>query len=120
MKRLLLYVAAIMFGSFIAQAQPAVELHDVTAAITDSVRIVPNFSLGDTRTYLATFTNHYNDQFDESNSAEYRFTVESVDQDHYGIFFYLDKMQYEMPENIPTTQAKMLLDMFQDKGREDH
>lgn len=115
MKQILLYVAA-MLGSLIAQAQPAVEFHDVTAAITDSVRIVPNFSLGDTRTYLATFTNHYNDQFDESNSAEYRFTVESVDQDHYGIFFYLDKMQYEMPENIPTTQAKMLLDMFQDKG----
>lgn len=115
MKQILLYVAT-MLGSLIAQAQPAVEFHDVTAAITDSVRIVPNFSLGDTRTYLATFTNHYNDQFDESNSAEYRFTVESVDQDHYGIFFYLDKMQYEMPENIPTTQAKMLLDMFQDKG----
>ena len=115
MKQILLYVAIIL-GSLIAQAQPAVEFHDVTAAITDSVRIVPNFSLGDTRSYLVTSTNRYNDQFDESNSAEYRFTVESVDQDHYGIFFYLDKMQYEMPENIPTTQAKMLLDMFHDKG----
>ena len=115
MKRILLYVA-IMFGSLIAQAQPAVEFHDVTAAITDSVRIVPNFSLGDTRSYLVTSTNRYNDQFDESHSAEYRFTVESVDQDYYGIFFFLDKMQYEMPENIPTTQAKMLLDMFHDKG----
>ena len=115
MKRFILYVA-IMFGSLIAQAQPAVEFHDVTAAITDSVRIVPNFSLGDTRSYLVTSTNRYNDQFDESHSAEYRFTVESVDQDYYGIFFFLDKMQYEMPENIPTTQAKMLLDMFHDKG----
>ena len=53
MKRFILYVA-IMFGSLIAQAQPAVESHDVTAAITDSVRIVPNFSLGDSRSYRAT------------------------------------------------------------------
>ena len=115
MKRILFYVA-IMFGSLIAQAQPAVEFHDATAAIGDSVRIVPKFALGDSRSYLVTSTNYYNDQFEGSNSAEYRFTVESVDQDHYGIYLFMDKMQYEMPENILTTQAKMLLDMFHDKG----
>ena len=94
MKEFLLF-AAFLIGSLAVQAQNAVEFHDVTAAITDSVRIVPNFSLGDTRTYLATFTNHYNDQFDESNSAEYRFTVESVDQDHYGMFMTLDNFAYD-------------------------
>ena len=43
MKEFLLF-AAFLIGSLAVQAQPAVEFHDVTAAITDSVRIVPKFA----------------------------------------------------------------------------
>ena len=115
MKRILLYVA-IMFGSLIAQAQPAVEFHDVTAAITDSVRIVPKFNVGDTRTYLVTNTTCLAGAYKDSTSVEYRFTVESVDEDHYAIYFIANNMQYEMPKEIPETETKKILDFFCDKG----
>ena len=92
MKRILLYVA-IMFGSLIAQAQPAVEFHDVTAAITDSVRIVPNFSLGDTRSYRATVKTVM--ARSDSSSVDYHMKVESVDSDHYGMFLILDNFVYD-------------------------
>lgn len=92
MKRILLYVA-IMFGSLIAQAQPAVEFHDVTAAITDSVRIVPNFSLGDTRSYRATVKTVM--ARSDSSSVDYHMKVESVDSDHYGMFLTLDNFVYD-------------------------
>ena len=115
MKRILLYVA-IMFGSLIAQAQPAVEFHDVTAAITDSVRIVPMFNVGDTHTYLVTNTTCLAGAYKDSTSVEYRFTVESVDEDHYAIYFIANNMQYEMPKGIPETETKKILDFFCDKG----
>ena len=92
MKRFILYVA-IMFGSLIAQAQPAVEFHDVTAAITDSVRIVPNFSLGDTRSYRATVKTVM--ARSDSSSVDYHMKVESVDSDHYGMFLILDNFVYD-------------------------
>ena len=92
MKRFILYVA-IMFGSFIAQAQPAVESHDVTAGITDSVRIVPNFSLGDSRSYRATVKTVM--ARSDSSSVDYHMKVESVDSDHYGMFLTLDNFVYD-------------------------
>ena len=92
MKRILLYVA-IMSCSLIAQAQPAVEFHDVTAAITDSVRIVPNFSLGDTRSYRATVKTVM--ARSDSSSVDYHMKVESVDSDHYGMFLILDNFVYD-------------------------
>ena len=92
MKQILLYVAMLL-GSFIAQAQNAVEFHDVTAAITDSVRIVPNFSLGDTRSYRATVKTEM--ARSDSSSVDYHMKVESVDQDHYGMFLTLDNFAYD-------------------------
>ena len=92
MKRFILYVA-IMFGSLIAQAQPAVESHDVTAAISDSVRIVPNFSLGDSRSYRATVKTVM--ARSDSSSVDYHVKVESVDSDHYGMFLILDNFVYD-------------------------
>ena len=92
MKRFLFYVA-IMFCSLIAQAQPAVEFHDVTAAITDSVRIVPNFSLGETRSYRATVKTVM--ARSDSSSVDYHMKVESVDSDHYGMFLILDNFVYD-------------------------
>lgn len=92
MKRFLLYVAT-MLGSLIAQAQPAVEFHDVTAAITDSVRIVPNFSLGDSRSYRATVKTVM--ARSDSSSVDYHMKVESVDSDHYGMFLILDNFVYD-------------------------
>ena len=92
MKQILLYVAMLL-GSFIAQAQNAVEFHDVTAAITDSVRIVPNFSLGDTRSYRATVKTVM--ARSDSSSVDYHMKVESVDSDHYGMFLILDNFVYD-------------------------
>lgn len=92
MKRFLFYVA-ILFGSLIAQAQPAVEFHDVTAAIIDSVRIVPNFSLGDSRSYRATVKTVM--ARSDSSSVDYHMKVESVDSDHYGMFLILDNFVYD-------------------------
>ena len=92
MKQILLYVAMLL-GSFIAQAQNAVEFHDVTAAITDSVRIVPNFSLGDTRSYRATVKTEM--ARSDSSSVDYHMKVESVDSDHYGMFLTLDNFAYD-------------------------
>ena len=111
MKRLLLYVAAIMFGSFIAQAQPAVELHDVTAAITDSVRIVPNFSLGDTRSYRATVKTVM--ARSDSSSVDYHMKVESVDSDHYGMFLTLDNIVCDQSDYLNMEQ---LLGLFVTEG----
>ena len=92
MKEFLLF-AAILIGSLAVQAQPAVEFHDVTAAITDSVRIVPNFSLGDTRSYRATVKTEM--ARSDSSSVDYHMKVESVDQDHYGMFLTLDNFAYD-------------------------
>ena len=92
MKRFLFYVA-ILFGSLIAQAHPAVEFHDVTAAIIDSVRIVPNFSLGDSRSYRATVKTVM--ARSDSSSVDYHMKVESVDSDHYGMFLILDNFVYD-------------------------
>ena len=92
MKEFLLF-AAILIGSLAVQAQNAVEFHDVTAAITDSVRIVPNFSLGDTRSYRATVKTVM--ARSDSSSVDYHMKVESVDSDHYGMFLTLDNFAYD-------------------------
>lgn len=110
MKRILLYVA-IMFGSLIAQAQPAVEFHDVTAAITDSVRIVPNFSLGDTRSYRATVKTVM--ARSDSSSVDYHMKVESVDSDHYGMFLTLDNFVYDQSYYPDSEQ---LVEFFGNEG----
>ncbi|MBQ9555479.1 MAG: hypothetical protein IJV05_04575 [Muribaculaceae bacterium] len=101
MKRFLLYVA-LLLGSLIAQAQPAVEFHDVTAAITDSVRIVPNFSLGDTRSYRATVKTEISEARSDSSSVDYHMKVESVDPDHYGLLLTLDNFDHN-PSRFPDT-----------------
>ena len=110
MKRILLYVA-IMFGSLIAQAQPAVEFHDVTAALTDSVRIVPNFSLGDTRSYRATVKTVM--ARSDSSSVDYHMKVESVDSDHYGMFLTLDNFVYDQSYYPDSEQ---LVEFFGNEG----
>ena len=110
MKRILLYVA-IMFGSLIAQAQPAVEFHDVTAAITDSVRIVPNFSLGDSRSYRATVKTVM--ARSDSSSVDYHMKVESVDSDHYGMFLILDNFVYDQSYYPDSEQ---LVEFFGNEG----
>lgn len=92
MKQFLLF-AAFLIGSLAVQAQNAVEFHDVTAAITDSVRIVPNFSLGDTRSYRATVKTEM--ARSDSSSVDYHMKVESVDSDHYGMFLTLDNFAYD-------------------------
>ena len=113
MKRLLLYVAAIMFGSFIAQAQPAVELHDVTAAITDSVRIVPNFAMGDMRSYRATIKTVMEGSSSDFLSMDYHMKVESVDRDHYGMFLTLDNIVCDQSDYLNMEQ---LLELFGTEG----
>ena len=113
MKRLLLYVAAIMFGSFIAQTQPAVELHDVTAAITDSVRIVPKFALGDTRSYRATIKTVMEGSSSDFLSMDYHMKVESVDRDHYGMFLTLDNIVCDQSDYLNMEQ---LLGLFVTEG----
>ena len=110
MKRILLYLA-IMFGSLIAQAQPAVEFHDVTAAITDSVRIVPNFSLGDSRSYRATVKTVM--ARSDSSSVDYHMKVESVDSDHYGMFLTLDNFVYDQSYYPDSEQ---LVEFFGNEG----
>jgi len=110
MKRFLFYVA-IMFGSLIAQAQPAVEFHDVTAAITDSVRIVPNFSLGDTRSYRATVKTVM--ARSDSSSVDYHMKVESVDSDHYGMFLTFDNFVYDQSYYPDSEQ---LVEFFGNEG----
>ena len=110
MKRILLYVA-IMFGSLIAQAQPAVEFHDVTAAITDSVRIVPKFALGDTRSYRATVKTVM--ARSDSSSVDYHMKVESVDSDHYGMFLILDNFVYDQSYYPDSEQ---LVEFFGNEG----
>ena len=92
MKEFLLF-AAFLIGSLAVQAQNAVEFHDVTAAITDSVRIVPKFALGDTRSYRATVKTEM--ARSDSSSVDYHMKVESVDQDHYGMFMTLDNFAYD-------------------------
>ena len=92
MKEFLLF-AAFLIGSLAVQAQNAVEFHDVTAAITDSVRIVPNFSLGDTRSYRATVKTVM--ARSDSSSVDYHMKVESVDSDHYGMLLTLDNFVYD-------------------------
>ena len=94
MKRFLFYVA-IMFCSLIAQAQPAFEFYDVTADITDSVRIVPKFALGDSRSYRATVKTEISESRSDSSSVDYHMKVESADQDHYGMFMTLDNFAYD-------------------------
>ena len=115
MKQLLLLVA-LLIGSLAVQAQSAVESHDVTAAVTDSVRIVPNFNVGDSRTYLVSIVNRFGEQYEEISSVKYHFTVESIDNDHIGMYFIADEMKYEMPQEILTVEAKMILDFFSNKG----
>lgn len=110
MKRLLLFII-MTAGLAIVQAQSIAASHDVTASITDSVRIVPKFSVGDTRTYLVTNTTRQAGDFKDSTSVEYRFTVESVDDDHYAIYFIANNMKSEMPQGM-----KMILDIFCNKG----
>lgn len=115
MKRLLLFI--IMTAALTAsQAQTVAVPRDVTAAIGDSVRIVPNFDVGDTRTYLVTNTTRLAGDYKDSTSVEYRFTVESVDDVHYAIYFIANNMKYEMPKGIPETETKKILDFFCDKG----
>lgn len=115
MKRLLLFI--IMTAALTAsQAQTVAVPRDVTAAIGDSVRIVPNFDVGDTRTYLVTNTTRLAGDYKDSTSVEYRFTVESVDDVHYAIYFIANNMKYEMPKGIPEAETRMILDFFCDKG----
>ena len=94
MKEFLLF-AAFLIGSLAVQAQPAVEFHDVTAAITDSVRIVPKFALGDSRSYRATVKTEISESRSDSSSVDYHMKVESADQDHYGMFMTLDNFAYD-------------------------
>ena len=115
MKQLILFVTLII-GSFASQAQSVATLRDATAAVTDSVRIVPKFNVGDTRTYLVTNSTCLEGNYKDSTSVEYRFTVESVDDNHYAIYFIANNMKYEMPKGIPEAETRMILDFFCDKG----
>lgn len=115
MKQLILFVTLII-GSFASQAQSVAVPRAVTAVVTDSVRIVPKFSVGDTRTYLVTNSTCLAGNYKDSTSVEYRFTVESVDDDHYAIYFIASNMKYEMPKGIPEAETRMILDFFCDKG----
>lgn len=115
MKQLLLFII-LTAGLAASQAQSVAVPRDVTVAITDSVRIVPKFNVGDTRTYLVTNTTRLAGDYKDSTSVEYRFTVESVDQDHYAIYFIANNMKYEMPKGIPEAETRMILDFFCDKG----
>ena len=89
---------------------------DATAQANDSIRIVPNFNVGDSRTYLVSIVNRFGEQYEEISSVKYHFTVESIDNDHIGMYFIADEMKYEMPQEIPTVEAKMILDFFSNKG----
>ena len=89
---------------------------DAIAQANDSIRIVPNFNVGDSRTYLVTTVNEMKDLYTEVTSVEYRFTVESVDENHYGIYFIAQNMKFEMPKGIPESETRRVLDFFCDKG----
>ena len=78
-------------GDSVDRYSNAVEFHDT--AITDSVRIVPNFTLGDTRSYRATVKTEM--ARSDSSSVDYHMKVESVDPDHYGMFMTLDNFVYD-------------------------
>ena len=89
---------------------------DALALVNDSIRIVPYFNESDSRTYLVTTVIQMKDLYTEVTSVEYRFTVESVDEDHYGIYFIANNMQFEMPKGIPESQTRRVLDFFCNKG----
>ena len=69
---------------------------DALALVNDSIRIVPYFNESDSRTYLVTTVIQMKDLYTEVTTVEYRFTVELVDEDHYGIYFIANNMNFEM------------------------
>ena len=89
---------------------------DALALVNDSIRIVPYFNESDTRTYLVTTVIQMKDLYTEVTTVEYRFTVELVDEDHYGIYFIANNMNFEMPKGIPESQTRRVLDFFCNKG----
>ena len=89
---------------------------DALALVNDSIRIVPYFNESDSRTYLVTTVIQMKDLYTEVTTVEYRFTVELVDEDHYGIYFIANNMNFEMPKGIPESQSRRVLDFFCNKG----
>ena len=89
---------------------------DALALVNDSIRIVPYFNESDSRTYLVTTVIQMKDLYTEVTTVEYRFTVELVDEDHYGIYFIANNMNFEMPKGIPESQTRRVLDFFCNKG----
>jgi len=82
----------------------------------DSVRIVPRFNVGDSRTYHITTVNRLEGAYTETVSANHRFTVVSADENHYGILFITDSVQREIPDGIPDSEAYRLMDFFTNTG----
>lgn len=85
-------------------------------AAVDSVRIVPRFNVGDSRTFHVTTVNRLEGAYTETVSANHRFTVLSADEDHYGILFITDSVQREIPEGVPESQAYQFMDFFCNTG----
>lgn len=82
----------------------------------DSVRIVPRFSVGDSRTYHVTTVNRLEGAYTETVSANHRFTVVSADEARYGILFITDSVQREIPDGIPESEAYKFMDFFCNTG----
>ena len=112
MKKILLF-AALILGSLMAPAHSASTLRDVTAAIDDSIRIMPNFALGDTRTYRVTAKTDFGEYKHEVTSMDYHLTVESVDPDYYGLYLVINNYNYN-ESTFPG--AKQLLNFFATEG----
>lgn len=111
MKKILLF-AALILGSLMAPAHSASTLRDVTAAIDDSIRIMPNFALGDTRTYRVTTKTDFEYRHDLT-SMDYHLTVESVDPDYYGLYLVINNFNYNDSTFPGATQ---LLNFFATEG----
>ena len=107
MKKILL-LAALILGSLMAQAQSF-----STTAIDDSICIMPNFALGDTRTYRVTIKTDFDEYKHEMSSLDYHLTVESVDADHYGLYLTIDNVNYN-ESTYP--DVRQLIDFFATKG----
>ena len=94
MKKILLF-AALIIGSLMAQAQSASTLRDVTAALGDSICIMPKFAKGDTRTYHVTAKTQVGEYKNDSTSMDYHLTVESVDPDYYALYLTINNYNYD-------------------------
>ena len=114
MKKILLF-AALIIGSLVAQAQSASTLRDVTAALGDSICIMPKFAKGDTRIYHVTSKTQVDEYKNDSTSMDYHLTVESVDPNYYGLYLTINNFNSD-GDLFGFPDASQLVNFFAKEG----